>query len=289
MLAAADSAAPISSDSPVIEVDHPEARGRIAHHGAHVLDWTPAGERPVLYLSPTAVFRPGKAIRGGIPVCWPWFGPAVADGLPAHGLARTRPWTLEATEAMNDGVSVRFSLRDDAATHELWPHAFAATLRVHFGRSLHVALHVENRDPEPVEITAALHTYLAVSDVRRVSVLGLEGAEYQDHVGPLTVRRQGGPVEIGSEVDRDYETDGPVTLVDPGWRRHIVVQGHNSRCTVVWNPWIAKSATFSDLPPDAWPHFLCLETANAWRDRVTIPPGQAHELATTITVVRPDD
>ena len=270
---------------PVLEISHPAARARVALHGAHLMEWTPAGEAPVLYLSPDAVLRPGKALRGGIPICWPWFGPHATDSsLPAHGFARTSLWELSQSRSSPQGIDLEFTL--PSAPTALWP--IRPVLHMHIGHTLRISLtttHTGGPAPvEPVAITSALHTYLAVADIHQVSVHGLHGATYQDHMDNLAVHEQSGDIRITGEVDRDYLTSTPVTLHDPAAGRTITLRSTGSGCTIVWNPWIEKSRTMADLPDTDYTRFLCLETANAWRDRILLHPGQSHTLTAEISV-----
>jgi D-hexose-6-phosphate mutarotase len=275
----------LSPGYPILEINHPAASARVALHGAQIMEWQPAGQRPVLYLSPQSAFQEGKAIRGGVPLCWPWFGPHATDRtLPSHGFARTRFWDLSATVEDESGVTLRFTLTDDEKTRKLWPHPFRLEMEMNIGRELHLALHMTNTGTEPVTLSGALHTYLAVGDVREVRLEGLNDAEYLDTVGVPQLRHQNGDVVFESEVDRGYFTTADVHLKDAALGRVITVRGSGSGCRVVWNPWIAKAAALADLPDADYFRFVCVEAANAWEDSVTIPPGDSHTLATTISV-----
>lgn len=275
----------LSPGYPILEIKHPAVSARVALHGAHLMDWTPAGHDPVLYLSPAAVYQKGKAIRGGVPVCWPWFGPHESDGaLPAHGVARSRFWTLEKAEESGDGATLLFVLTDDADTRALWPHAFRLEYEMTLGAELRLALRMHNTGAENFKVTGALHSYFSVGDVRQSSVEGLQGSVYLDHADGDAVRTESGAVRFAGEVDSDYLTSSPVTLLDPALGRKLRIRGTGSGCTVVWNPWIEKAQRLADLPDADYEKFVCVETANAWRDRVTVRPGGMHELATTIQV-----
>lgn len=275
----------ITPGYPVFEIDHPAGTARVALHGAQVMEWTPAGREPVLYLSPQSVYREGKAIRGGVPVCWPWFGPHPEDAaLPAHGFARNRYWELAEQSEDESGVRMAFTLADREETRRLWPHAFRLTMEMHIGAALNLALRMENTGDTAFTVTGALHTYLAVGDVRQVSVGGLDGSEYLDTTGTPAVRRQEGDVTFDREVDRNYAGSAEVSINDVSLARVITVRGSGSRSTVVWNPWIDKTRTLTDMPDGDYLKFVCVETANAWRDRITLVPGETHTLATTLAV-----
>jgi len=272
---------------PVLVIHHAAASGRIALNGAHVMEWTPAGEKPVLYMSPQALLEPGKAIRGGIPVCWPWFGPHPTENdKPAHGFARNLMWSVGKVTENRAGVTLRLHLGDSDASRAFWPHAFELCLEVEMGAQLGVALHIKNTGTDAWPMTGALHTYLCVEDVTEAAVIGLDDAFYvESRLSPERIE-QSGPVYFDREVDRNYESRGAVRLLDKQGRRTIVVEKSGSRATVVWNPWIEKSKRLSDLPDDAYPHFVCIEAANAAPDVVTLPPGREHVLEQHLRVTR---
>jgi len=271
------------ADYPVYEIKHAKATARVALHGAHLLEWTPAEQKPVIYLSPQAEYEEGKAVRGGIPVCWPWFGPPLEEArLPMHGFVRNRFWKLDDATADADGVKLVFSLQDDPSTRQLWPYAFALKLKMTIGTSLKLTLTMHNPTDETVFITDALHTYLCVGDVMEVQIFGLESTEYLDRVGPTHVRGQRGVITFDREVDRDYASGHLVRLQDRSLNRVITVKGTGSRSTVVWNPWIEKSTRLPDLPDEDYKHFVCIETANAWRDELLLMPGAVHVLGVTL-------
>lgn len=275
----------IADSYPILEVNHPAVRARVALHGAHLMEWTPTGQQPVIYLSPQAEYREGKAIRGGIPICWPWFGPNESTpDLPSHGFARNRMWELEAASESEKGVALTFALQDTPATHALWPHPFRLELHMKLEAELHLALHMQNTGSSPFTITAALHSYLAVGDIRRTVVHGLDGAEYMDTSGPRKPGLQQGDLHFTGEVDRDYMSGSTVRVSDAGLGRVITVQGSGSGSTVVWNPWIEKAKALKDLPDKDYLRFVCVETANVWRDFVTLTPGGTHELSATLRV-----
>ncbi len=270
---------------PVYEVHHPAASARIAAHGAHVMEWTPAGEKPVLYLSPQAIFEKGKPIRGGIPLCWPWFNAHPTDAeKPMHGLARIRVWTLVEASETPDNVTLHFQLGSDPETLALWPHPFQLSLKITIGQTLTLALTSHNTGETPFTLTEAIHTYFQHGGIDKVTVLGLDQIDYLDTVGPHTLRHQNGDVIIDREVDRQYASTSDATLLDPLGQRQITISKSGSQTTVVWNPWIEKSTRLADLPDEAYLHFLCIETANASPATVTVPPGQQHTITATYRV-----
>lgn len=262
------------------------AEAHIYLHGAHVAHYQAAGEPPLLFMSSESSFAAGKPIRGGVPVIFPWFGPHPEQpDFPAHGFARTKQWQLISVEQNAAGeVRARFRLEADAETRALWPHDFALEYEVKIGSRLEMSLTVENRSGTAFPYEEALHTYCIVSDVRQVQITGLEGAIYIDKTDHLRRKEQPPePIRITAETDRIYlKTASKCTADDPSMRRRIIVEKSGSATTVVWNPWIAKSAALPDFGNDEWPGMLCIETANAADDAVTLAAGAKHVLTATV-------
>jgi len=271
---------------PVLVIRHASASARIALNGAHVMEWQPAGQaHPVLYLSPDAILENGRPIRGGIPVCWPWFNAHPTDASqPMHGIARILPWELLRADDQGAHVSLLFRLTSNETTRRHWPHAFTCHLGVSIGERLEVSLMTHNTGGEAFEIAEALHTYLSVGDIAQVVVRGLDTSRYLDTVGERTMRQQEGPVTFDREVDRQYAATGGVIVEDPAWNRRLVIDKLGSGTTVVWNPWIEKSKRLADLPDEAYHGFLCIEAANAGESALRIAPGGQHVISTTVSV-----
>lgn len=273
------------------ELNHPLALSgdagiaTVYDQGAHVASWTPFGHDPVLFVSRRSGFQVGASIRGGIPVCFPWFGPGRSgDRKPAHGFARIVDWERVSTQR----DAAVFELTDEALSQEhreSFPHAFRARLSVHAGASLEVVLSVENTGQEAFEIEEALHTYLAVGDVREVELRGLEDVEFIDKTrGNELVPAAGEPLRLTGETDRVYLGSGPVTVVDPVLGRRLRITTRGAADTVVWNPWTEKAAAMSDFGDEEWPAMLCIEGANALEDAVRLAPGEVHEMGYRIDV-----
>lgn len=275
----------IAPGYPVLEIQHPAATARIALHGGHIMDWTPAGEDAVLYMSPEAVIELGKPIRGGIPICWPWFGLHPTDAAkPPHGFVRTQMWQLEEVVSGADRLDVVLSLSSSEETMAIWPHEFSLQLRVSIGAQLEATLVVRNPGSAPWTMSGALHTYFCVADVTKADVRGLHGTQFIEGRLSPEKRLQKGSVKIDQEVDRVYLSDAAVEVEDTVGGRTLVIEKAGSRSTVVWNPWIEKSKRLSDLPDNDYPRFLCIETTNAGEDAVTVQPGGTHRLTTRIRV-----
>jgi D-hexose-6-phosphate mutarotase len=272
---------------PVAEIRNVHGSAGISLYGGQVLTYRPAGATPVLWLSPNARYEPGRAIRGGIPVCWPWFGPHPHDRQkPDHGFARTSLWRVWSAAAIEGGVTeLRLSLHDDAETRRLWPHAFQLRLVVSVGPTLTVELITRNIDAAPFAITAALHSYIAVSDVGAIRIEGLDGRAYLDKPAGYARRLQHGPVTFAGETDRIYlDTTGDSLIDDPGAGRRIRVAKAGSRTTVVWSPGPERARAMADIGVDAWRGMVCVEAANTADDAVLVPPGGEHRLRTIISV-----
>jgi glucose-6-phosphate 1-epimerase len=263
------------SGYPIYEISHGKCHARVALHGGHVMSWCPAGKAEVLYLSPDAVYREGKAIRGGIPICWPWFNAHPSDTkLPAHGIVRARFWEFVDCSEDDAGVALRLSLRDGA---------WMATVTIFMGEYLDVALESSNPADFPVEISGALHTYLAVGDIEEVEIKGLDDCPYLDTVGERTMRQQDGPLFINREVDRIYESEGEVKILDGKSGRTISITKTGSPSTVVWNPWAEKAAALADMPDDGYLRFVCVEAAIANEKAITLQAGEKHVMSTRVS------
>ena len=248
--------------------------------GAHVTAWAPTGGRSALWMSSLSRYAPGTALRGGVPICFPWFGPHASDPTaPAHGFARRVDWQLAAAHEEGDDVVLAFRLTDTEATRSsAWPHRFEAVYTVTVGSRLTLSLQVTNRDSVPVLFEEALHTYLSVPDIRSTRITGLESAVFQDRVlGPGLLPGETGPLRFGAETDRLYPcTTAPVT-VDGGAGR-ITMAKDCSNATVVWNPWTVKAAAMADVGQDEWTGMVCVEACNVREASVRLSPGACHTM-----------
>lgn len=275
---------------PMLAVDNPQASALISLYGGQVLSYRPASGEELLFLSPQAEYRPGKAIRGGIPVCWPWFGPD-PDGLdrPAHGFARTSLWRLTAARTDDQGTEITLTLPADDDTRALWPQAFSLTLVIRVGAQLQLSLTTCNLDARPFTISQALHSYLAVGDVARVGLSGLTGTRYLDKLDEGRCHHQQTALQVNGPVDRIYQAAPGLTLDDPVLGRRIQIRPDGSGSTVVWNPWIDGAARLSDLGDRDYQRMLCVEAANVAADSRTLTPGACHRLAVSYRLAEPPD
>lgn len=263
----------------------PDGTVIVYDQGAHVSTWFPTGSDPVLFVSRESAFEEGVPIRGGIPVCFPWFGPGRSgDRAPAHGFARILPWTRVAL----DESSAAYELTEAALSREqrqTFPHDFSARLEVTTGDSLELRLTTANTGEDAFEIEEALHAYLSVGDVRDVTIRGLENTEYLDKLlGADRMPPAGEPLRITAETDRVYLCGGTVVVEDPVLERRLSITTKGAANTVVWNPWTDKAARMKDFGDDEWPAMLCVEGANVMEDAVRIEPGASHELVYRIEI-----
>jgi D-hexose-6-phosphate mutarotase len=270
---------------PVADIHTLHASARVALQGAQVLAWQPTGQQPVIWVSKAAVYEPGKGVRGGVPVCWPWFGGR--DGLPAHGFVRTRLWEVRETTLDAAGqVVLRLGMADDASTRALWDFAFDLELVVTVGQTLRMALVTRNTGTAAFTITDALHTYFCVGDIAQTTVQGLDGCAYLDKVQNSAQLRQAGAVGFTGETDRIYtDTTADCLIDDKAWGRSIRVAKQGSTSTVVWNPWSEREKAFADMAAGEYKDMLCVETCNAGPDQVTLAAGGLHTLSAMISVV----
>jgi glucose-6-phosphate 1-epimerase len=261
---------------PKIQITTPNALGEMYLHGAHVTSWKPAGEEEVLFLSPHSLYEDGKAIRGGVPVCFPWFGAKADDPkAPAHGFVRTKSWQLESIG--QSGEEIILSTVSDNSTRAVWPHDFRLEYRVVFGTELLMELTMTNTGKAPLRFEEALHAYYSVGDVTRASISGLDGVKYLDKTDSLHEKTQSGDITITAETDRVYlHTAHALELYDPVLQRRIAVEKEESRSTVVWNPWVEKVREMTDLGDDQWKSMLCIEAANVGDVAVELAPGEQH-------------
>ncbi|ACV81096.1 D-hexose-6-phosphate mutarotase [Nakamurella multipartita] len=269
-----------------VQVDVPACRGEVYLHGGHVTSWSPLG-REVLWLSRDAVFKPGTAIRGGVPICFPWFAGGPDGGLaPAHGFARTTEWALVGATTDGQWVELILALTDSEQTRAQWPHSFAVDYRVRMGEDeLALLFTVTNTGDAPFTFEEALHSYFAVEDIRSTEVDGLEGASYLDMVpgadrGPHVLD---GPITFTGETDRTFQSTGATAVIRRG-PRSVTVARDGSSSAIVWNPWVDKAAAMADFGDDEWTGMVCVETANVKADAVTLEPGATHTMTAYITI-----
>ncbi|MGB3968883.1 MAG: D-hexose-6-phosphate mutarotase [Planctomycetota bacterium] len=261
-----------------LRLDGPGGRILVALLGAQVLSWQgPHGE--VLFTGAKADYLPGKPVRGGIPLVFPWFGDHPTDRkLPAHGFARSQTWRLAAARP---GPEVVLETTDDASTHALWPHAFRLAFTVSASAPVRLQLTIENRGSAPFRCEQALHTYFAVRDIHTASVHGLQGVPHVETAkAPEAAWDTKAPLRFRAETDRVFSgTPDRLELRAPALRRAVTLTTRGARSAIVWNPWPEKCARLSGLAADDWQRFCCIESANVKADGLTLAPGACHTLA----------
>ncbi len=269
----------------IADISNAQTTATLCLQGAHLMTWQPKSHAvPVIWLSRDARLAPGKSIRGGVPVCWPWFGAHASDTtLPAHGYARTVPWrVVESGSDPNNGAT-RLTLRliESEKTRAMWPHEARLELTVIIGETLRMELRTENTGTSSFVISEALHAYFRISDISSVSVKGLAGCDYWDKAGGgSTLKKQDGIIRFSGETDRVYiNTAAECAIEDEKLQRRIRIAKSGSLSTVVWTPWTAKAERMGDLgQPDGWREMLCVESANAIDNMVNVPAGAVHTL-----------
>lgn len=264
------------------DFDNTLATASLCLQGAHLVTFRPKTQlEPVVWVSNLAKYLPGKSIRGGVPVCWPWFGAHKTEaGFPGHGFARTVMWAVTDTATLASGeTQISLVLEDNAQSLAQWPHATRVELTATVGTSLKVSLTTTNLGDLPIEIGEALHTYLQIGDIGEILIGGLDGCEYLDKVDGGARKTQSGTITCSGEVDRVYvNTAATCVITDTRLKRRLIVEKSGSNSTVVWTPWTEKADKMGDFGPDGWRKMVCVESANAADNVVTLPAGQSHSL-----------
>jgi len=266
-----------------LSVENKSANTKIALQGAHLFHYQRHNEPPLLYVSNTSSFAEGKAIRGGIPICWPWFGKHKSrNDFPQHGFARTALWRcIETKEEDEYHSEITLQLKGQQKNTTLWPFKTDLQLRIQISETLTLQLSTTNRDNTSFTISSALHSYFAVSDISNVTVKGLEDTTFIDTL-TMEDKRQKGEIVITEETDRVYQkVYHPIKLHDSG--RIVTINNIGSKSVVIWNPWIEKSLTIGDLDNNGYKKMLCIETANAFNDERLLKPDEIHTLGMTIS------
>ncbi len=269
-----------------VRITSPQATGEMYLHGGHVTAWKPAGAEEVLFVSSESRWEDGRAIRGGVPVCFPWFGDKKGDPkAPAHGFVRTKAWELESIAQTGNTTTVSMFTESGPDTKKWWPADFRLVHRATFGSELRLELILTNTGATPLRFEEALHAYHRVGQIEKARVRGLDGVHYLDKTDQNREKTQQGEVAITSETDRIYlDTSAAVDLEDPILHRRTRIAKENSRTTVVWNPWVEKAHSMSDLADDEWQKMICIETSNVSDFAVNLEPGRQHRMELIVRV-----
>ncbi|UAW99916.1 D-hexose-6-phosphate mutarotase [Halopseudomonas nanhaiensis] len=258
-------------------------QARIALEGAHIISCVPAGQGDLLWMSPVDEQKPGTPLRGGIPICWPWFGNERPG--PSHGIARTSRWNVAKVLDTGSDVVLTLELPRSDIKAQLPDEDWSLQVEFVLGKSLRMSLTTVNTGSKPQRLSQALHSYLPVRDIREARIWGLEGAEFLDQLTGVDRVRQQGAVTFSGEVDRIYQGHSATIQLEGGSEHYLIVQRQGSQSVVVWNPWVDKSARLGHFPPDGYKTMVCIEAANAGSDGRVLAPGQSHRLQTEIVRV----
>lgn len=265
---------------PMLVIENSLGRAVMALQGAHLMAFQPSGQQEMFWISPKAILEAGKPIRGGIPLCLPWFGLGL-DGKSMHGFARTMEWTLIAAEITEeDTTRLSLELKGDKSTCNLWPHDFDFHLEVEVGNALRLELTVKNTGREPAPLAFVFHTYFAVPHVAEARVSGLEGTTYIDKMDDLTRKVQTGDVAIESVTDRVYLNVPPQQTITTS-NGNILIDSA-TQCAVVWNAW-SNDRNVPDLGEGNHVGYLCVERGEVAERTITLMPGTAYRAGLTLS------
>lgn len=274
---------------PKLSIETKLCRGEVYLYGAQVTSWKPTGSDEVIFVSAKSHWEKGKPIRGGIPVCFPWFRAKPDDpNAPMHGFVRTKEWKLESTRReADDALSLLMSTESDEESRRWWPHEFRLEYRMRFGKTLALELKMENRGSSELRFQEALHTYFKVGDVQRCRVRGLDGVHYLDNRDDNKEKVQQGDIVITKMTDNAYlNATGAVEIVDESAGRKLVTEKNGSVSTIVWNPWSDGAAKLADFGDDEWRGMLCVEGGNVLGQAVALPAGGTHTMRISLSAVR---
>jgi glucose-6-phosphate 1-epimerase len=252
-------------------------------HGAHITSFKPNEGEELIWLSPLSNYKKGKAIRGGIPICWPWFGKPENSSLQQHGFARNSLFDVHKTSELDNGeIELVLFLRANEESLQIWPYQFSLEVHITIGERLSIELITHNIDTKNFLLTEAIHTYFKVSDISALSLTGLQGATYYDQLLDMESFQSEASLTFISETDRIYKApDGDINIIQnkgPG----IVIEQDHGGAVVVWNPWLEKSASMSDFPNDGYQTMVCVEAANTLYQTINLAPGSRHSIKQTI-------
>jgi glucose-6-phosphate 1-epimerase len=279
--------AELDGDLPFIMIANKFADVNICLYGAHITGFKPTRSEETLWMSSKSSFEEGEAIRGGIPVCFPWFGVHETENeFPQHGFARIMMWDVKNVETLSAGeTEIVLQLCSSDETKKYWPFDFCAEMIFIVGTKLEVSLKITNTSDEPIKYTAALHSYFSVSAIENISIEGLEDTHYQDQLDGGDYIQEEKLLTIGNAETRHYyNTTNDCAIHDPYFNRRITIEKRGSTNTTVWNPWVDTCAQMKDMPDDGYETFVCLETVNKINGVIQLAPGEVHETTAIIGV-----
>ena len=264
----------------IADISNSLATASVSLYGGHIVSWQPKTQtKPVLWLSDLVKFQQGKAIRGGVPICWPWFGahPSQAS-LPGHGYARITPWELNSVHTLANGTTeLNLSLGKSDLSQLYWQAEVHLELKITVGDILEISLTTVNKSDHEVTITEGLHTYFQISDIANIRVVGLEGSDYIDLVNQNESHTQHGAITFDGELGRIFLNNQSTCVIeDPALNRRIRIEKNGSNSTAVWNPGLGVASKMEDLGAAGWRDMVCVESANALGNRITLEALKAH-------------
>lgn len=264
----------------LIHIVNNHGRAILTTYGATLLSYIPVGGEEVLWVSETAVYDGSKPVRGGIPVCWPWFGAHPTDpSKGAHGFARHQVWEVEAIQSVDgDATQVILSLSANDTTRALWPYNFKLTLSVTLGEKLLLELTSHNLSDEEWTISEALHTYFRVGEAEGIVIRGMEGKHYLDKNRDFAEFTQSDILSLNPPMDCVYIDHSGSVAIEDG-KREIEVRKRNSATTIVWNPGPEGVKAVTDFPVEQYHHMVCVEAGNALKNSYKLAAGEKHSLS----------
>ena len=266
-------------------IKHKNFDAALTLHGAHLIHFQPKDQAPIIWVSKNTTFKNDVAIRGGVPVCWPWFGPAAKSEfkkLPNHGFARTSKWSLKDIQESSESLTLELSLQDSAETLELWPFNFELVLKITFSDTVKLELISKNTGTETFTYRAALHSYLNISSTEKCLISGLN-TNRKNMLNGGEVEIGNGRLQIDGPIDAIYEkSQNNIYVDDKGFNRQLEISNLENDSEVVWNPWIEGAKAFSDMPDDGYKTMLCVESAITREEGQSISAEKSHTLTTII-------
>lgn len=257
----------------------------ISLYGGQVLDYRPTGHAPVLFTSKASFHESGRQIRGGIPLCWPWFGTPPGQGLPRHGFARLQSWEVLSSSYGSEQSEITIGLRDSECSRKLWPHRFELVQKITLSDNLAVEVSSFNPGEQPFEISQSIHPYFKIRDIGRISVSGLEGCSYTDLLTGEKRRRQEPPT-INSETYEIYDAqDHALAIRDEGLGRDILMTYGGMDKVILWNPWREKARTLEDFGDEEYTGMITAAPATLPEEPTVVQPGTGSTVKAAIQVV----
>ncbi|PKF60607.1 D-hexose-6-phosphate mutarotase [Psychromonas sp. psych-6C06] len=266
-------------------IEHKKLAAAFTLHGGHLIHFQPVNQAPIIWLSKTAIFDDQKAIRGGVPICWPWFGPAspeLGGNLPSHGFARTSKWSIGNIEETEEGVELELKLVSDEKTLAMWPYQFELTLKASLTEQLQLQLITENKGTQNFTYRSALHTYLNIGTPEAVKVSGLNET-FANSLQNKQLETGDGSLAIDQAIDSIYnKAQGEIQLEDQQLQRTLTITNTGNDSEVVWSPWIEGATAFADMPDDGYQTMLCIESTITRSEGHFVSSGEQHILSTLI-------